>query len=232
MTRTLAWGNLHNARDLGGLPLPKGETVRGRFFRAPRLDGLDAAGWADLQDAGVRTIVDLRNDDEIAPLELPPGVVRRSHPIEDQSHRQFMDRWGQLLNSPIYYSDNLAYWPERIVAVFRAFAEAPPGGIVFHCSAGRDRTGLVSALLLTLAGVDDEEIVADYLLSVTAMNDFFAAQEVPHERPRSADDLASWSGEVGDRLRDFLAQVDVEGFLTTNGLSAAEIAAVRDRLTR
>ena len=231
MTRALAWGNLHNGRDLGGLPTSQGETVRGRFFRTPRLDELDAAGWADLRAAGVRTIVDLRNDDEIEPLELPSDLLRRNHPIEDQSHRQFMDRWGHLLNSPIYYSDNLAHWPERIVAVFRSFAEAPPGGIVFHCSAGRDRTGLVTALLLKLGGVADEAIVADYLLSVTAMNDYFLAQDVPRERPKPPDDLATWSAEVGDRMREFLAEIDVERFLLTNGMSAGEVAAVRDRLT-
>jgi len=231
MSRAVTWGNLHNARDLGGLPIDSGTTVRGRFFRGPRLDGMDAAGWADLRAAGVRTIVDLRNDDEIAALELPAELVRHNHPIEDQSHRQFMDRWGQLLNSPIYYADNLAYWPERIVAVFRAFAEAPPGGILFHCSAGRDRTGLVTALLLKLAGVDDEEIVVDYLLSVTAMNDHFLAQEKPHERPRTPDELSAWSAEVGDRMRDFLGAIDVESFLESNGLTVDEIAAVRDRLT-
>jgi protein-tyrosine phosphatase len=231
MSRAVAWGNLHNVRDLGGLAFGSGSTVHGRFFRGPRLDGMDAAGWADLRAAGVRTIVDLRNDDEIEPLELPPGLVRLNHPIEDQSHRQFMDRWGELLNSPSYYADNLAYWPERIVAVFRAFAEAPPGGILFHCSAGRDRTGLISAMLLTLAGVDDEEIVDDYLLSVTAMNDYFLAQEVPRERPRTPDELMAWSVEVGDRMRDFLAAIDVESFLETNGMSADEVASVRDRLT-
>ena len=231
MSRAVTWGNLHNARDLGGLPIDSGTTVRGRFFRGPRLDGMDAAGWADLRAAGVRTIVDLRNDDEIAPLELPAELVRHNHAIEDQSHRQFMDRWGQLLNSPIYYADNLAYWPERIVAVFRAFAEAPPGGILFHCSAGRDRTGLVTALLLKLAGVDDEEVVVDYLLSVTAMNDHFLTQEKPHERPRTPDELSAWSAEVGDRMRDFLGAIDVESFLESNGLTVDEIAAVRDRLT-
>jgi len=232
VSRVLAWGNLHNARDLGGLPTARGETISGRFFRTPRLDALDAAGWSDLRAAGVRTIVDLRNDDEIEPLELPSGIVRRNHPIEDQNHRHFMDRWGRLLNSPIYYSDNLRYWPQRIVAVFRSFAEAPPGGIVFHCAAGRDRTGLVSALLLQLAGVDDDAIVADYLLSVTAMNDHFTTQQVPHEPPRSPDDLSTWSGEVGNRLREFLAHTDAAAFLLENGMSEAEITAVRDRLTR
>jgi protein tyrosine/serine phosphatase len=232
VSRTLAWGTLHNARDLGGLPTATGETVSGRFFRTPRLDTLDAAGWSDLLAAGVRTIVDLRNADEIAPLEVPPGVERRNHPIEDQNHRQFMDKWGRLLNSPIYYADNLRYWPERIVAVFRSFADAPDGGIVFHCAAGRDRTGLVTALLLQLAGVDDEAIIDDYLLSVTAMNDYFAAQESPHEQPRSVADLDLWMTEVGARLREFLAQNDAESFLSAHGLSEGDIARVRARLTQ
>jgi len=71
--RTVAWGGLHNARDLGGLPAGTATTQRGRVYRTPRLDGLDARGWDELVDAGVRTIVDLRNPHEISPLTLPPS---------------------------------------------------------------------------------------------------------------------------------------------------------------
>ena len=80
--RSVAWGGLHNARDLGGLPAGTTVTRPGRIFRTPRLDGLDEQGWSELVDAGVRTIVDLRNPHEIEPLPLPAGVTRLHRPVE------------------------------------------------------------------------------------------------------------------------------------------------------
>ena len=84
--RTVNWGGLHNARDLGGLPSRRGVTAFGRVFRSPRLDDLDSTAWGDLDRDGIRTIIDLRNDDEVAVLRLRPehvNVVRA--PIEDQT---------------------------------------------------------------------------------------------------------------------------------------------------
>ena len=105
--RAVSWGGLHNARDLGGLPVATTVTRRGRVFRTPRLDGLDEQGWTDLVDAGVRTIVDLRNPHEIEPLPLPAGVTRHHRPIEVWEDRDFMARWGGVLDSPEYYRANL-----------------------------------------------------------------------------------------------------------------------------
>ena len=60
--------------------------------------------------------------------------------------------------------------PERTVAVLHALATAPPGGVLFHCAAGRDRTGLIAAILLTAADVEPEAIVTDYLLPTLAQH--------------------------------------------------------------
>ena len=140
--RSVTWGGLHNARDLGGLPAGTTVTRPGRIFRTPRLDGLDEQGWTELVDAGVRTIVDLRNPHEIEPLPLPAGVTRHHRPVEVWEDRDFMARWGDVLDSPEYYRANLEAWPELVVAAVRAVAHAPDGAVVIHCSAGRDRTGL------------------------------------------------------------------------------------------
>ena len=111
--RALDWEGLHNARVPGGLPSGSATTRFGRFYRAPRLDVLTSQGWRQLVGAGVRTIVDLRNLDEVQELPVP-SVVRRHHrPIEDQSNPEFMDAWAPHLNSPMYYSDLLIRWPEK-----------------------------------------------------------------------------------------------------------------------
>ena len=227
--RSVAWGGLHNARDLGGLPAATTLTRPGRVFRAPRLDGLDEQGWAELVDAGVRTIVDLRNPHEIEPLPLPADVTRLHRPVEVWEDSEFMARWGEVLDSPEYYRANLDAWPELIVAAVRAVANAPEGAVVIHCSAGRDRTGLVTALLLSLAGVPQETIVEDYTLAVAAMNDYALAGH-GDETGRSDDELAARLTEVTGHLRAFLSDLDAAGYLTEHGLSADELARVRARL--
>lgn len=230
MSRTVTWGELHNARDLGGLPAGDTMTQFGRFYRTPRLDDLAPDGWAAMADAGVRTIVDLRNADEVTSLTVPELVARHDHPIEDQGDSEFMSVWGGRLNSPAYYAANLERWPDRIAGVFRRFAEAPSGGIVFHCSAGRDRTGLVAAMLLQLVGVDDAAIVDDYTLSVMAMNDYFARAEQPRELPRSGPEFDEWVSQVQSHLREFLDAISTERFLLDNGVPAPELAMIRARL--
>src|SRR5690606_23608545 len=118
MSRIVAWGGLHNARDLGGISAGGTTTRFGRFYRAPRLDDIGRDGFTQMVEAGVRTIVDLRNANEIGPLALPDTVQRRHHPIEDQTDPTFMAAWGEHLSSPRYYADNLERWPAKIVEVF------------------------------------------------------------------------------------------------------------------
>jgi protein-tyrosine phosphatase len=114
MIREVAWDGIHNARDLGGLPTSTGSTRFGRIFRMPRPDILSATGWAQLESAGVRTLVDLRNTDEIGALPMRPGSVRSVHrALEDQGDAEFMDLMGPFVGSPTYYSENLRRWPVR-----------------------------------------------------------------------------------------------------------------------
>ena len=90
-------------------------------------------------DDGVRTIIDLRNASEIAPMDVPPGVTRLAIPVEDDADAAFVAEWGGRLNTPAYYSDVVERWPHLFVNVFHAIAAAETGGIVVHCAGGRDR---------------------------------------------------------------------------------------------
>jgi protein-tyrosine phosphatase len=227
--RTVTRGGLHNARDLGGLPAGTATTQPGRIYRTPRLDGLDARGWDELVGAGVRTIVDLRNPHEISPLTLPPSVTRHHRPLEVWEDSAFMARWGAVLNSPAYYRANLDAWPHLVVDVVRAIAEAPPGGVVVHCAAGRDRTGLVTALLLSLVDVPVDAIVDDYACSVVAM-DAYAGAGHGDEAPRTPDELTAWLADVTGHLRALLGDLDAADYLTKHGLTDAELSRVQARL--
>ena len=163
---------LANARDLGGLPRAAGGvTPTGIFFRSASVDDMTERGWEQLQGLGVRTVVDLRHDAERARDTKPrPAWLTTRHVDHDGLENKpfWEDYWDDgRAGTALYYEAHLAVMPERTAAALDALAAAPSGGVLFHCAAGRDRTGLIAALLLELADVDEEAVVADYALGRT-----------------------------------------------------------------
>ena len=132
---------------------------------------LTPAGWQALVDYGVRTIVDLRRHDELErdpPFDVPVEVVHV--PLQTEAdERDVQLVWRQEGDDAAGIRGAYTLMTEVLAANFAravdAVAEAPDGGVVVHCFAGKDRTGLVCAMLLRLAGVGIEDIAADYGLS-------------------------------------------------------------------
>lgn len=200
-----------NFRDIGGHPAADGRQVRtGVAFRAGGLDQLTPADHATLLDLGVRRVYDLRTSAErdMQPDVLPEGIAyhvvdaqRSGRPGADIASL-FADPAGaQALRSPqnavafmnAFYQDNVTS-PDGSAAfasVLRALAE--PGTLV-HCTAGKDRTGWVSAVLLLMLGVSRERVSADYLRS----NELLAASFEP------IIGLAALGGFPEDIVRPFL----------------------------
>lgn len=211
--RELTWDGGRNLRDLGGLPTPlspTGTTVLRRVARGPRREVLTQRGWADAATWGLTSIVDLRNADEVGrragdPDSTPPvGVPVRLVPTEDQSNADFRATCLPILDSPEYWSHNVRILPDLIRRSFEAIAASEPG-ILVHCGAGRDRTGMISALLLANAGVPADDIFADYAASVRAM-----AGPGPQAHPTSdrqaawtIEEVECWLGEVETFVREF-----------------------------
>ena len=138
------------------------------LFRSDSPDKLTPQGWAALQAEGIRTLIDLRNDDErecLAPL--PDGLVRIHVPLDGQEDREFWADWIETpdYGTPRYYGPHLRRMPERSATVLRAILEAE-AGILFHCVLGRDRTGMVALMLLHLLGAEPFVLVKDYMMSV------------------------------------------------------------------
>jgi protein-tyrosine phosphatase len=172
--RTLRWDGCLNVRDLGGHPTEDGGQTRfGAVVRADSVRQLSEEGWRALVDYGVRTVVDLRNDTERAEdptADLPVRVVH-VETLEDRPDvTEEVDAASLAAPDDVTATrDVYLIFLERYQRNFaRAVIEvgrAPAGGVVIHCAGGKDRTGLVAAMLLDLAGVPAEEIAADYALS-------------------------------------------------------------------
>jgi protein-tyrosine phosphatase len=124
-----------------------------------------------LHALGVRTVVDLRQEAERGlDTGSRPAWLRTVAVDHDglENEAFWADHWDNgRSGTALYYLPHLSAMPERTVAVLDALATAPPGGVLFHCAAGRDRTGLIAAILLTAADVEPEAIVTDYLQSTT-----------------------------------------------------------------
>ena len=171
----LAWEGCLNVRDLGGLPTEDGRRTRaGAVVRSDNVRGLTDAGWRALADHGVTRIVDLRWPEELAedqPRDVDIDVVHvsvlgetydRDYVAELDAHLASVDDVAE--HYAWSYVDFLERYRERFGRAFAAVADAD-GAVVVHCMGGKDRTGLVSALLLRLAGVGLETIGEDYALS-------------------------------------------------------------------
>ena len=244
MTRSLAWEGCLNVRDLGGVPLAGDGTTRfGALLRADNVGRLTSVGWRSLAGHGVVRIVDLRWPEERAedpPRDLEIEVVHVSLLGRfDPSYSDDIDRY-------IDAADPAGYWAEaygRIVsrhranfgAALAAIADAPDGPVLFHCTAGRDRTGLISALLLRLAGAPVDEIAADY------------AQSEANLAPDAERFVSGASDEAGRRRRAFMQAApadamvrvlagleerygDVASYMRSVGLADAQIGRLRSRL--
>jgi protein-tyrosine phosphatase len=187
------------------------------LVRGDSIGGLTDKGWAALQDYGVTTVVDLRGEHEVEELRRsgdPPVPVMRI-PITPSSGPGW--EWPSMLEA---YLGVLEQFRGQFVAAVAAVAAAEPPVLV-HCQGGRDRTGLLVALILRLAGVDPEMIAADHALSDESWAPYNVSwfDEAPDEEERArrrriatpagrtmAEVLAGVDGRYGGP-REFLGDV-------------------------
>lgn len=209
------WQGAANLRDLGGLALTDGaHTLPGVLCRSGRPETTTPVGWTAAAERGLTTVVDLRCANETGPRQNADGIEFLHRPIEDQTNKAFIKQWGEHLSHPHYYPAALDFFPDLMANAFTAIAEAP-GPVLFHCSAGRDRTGLMSALLLRLNGATTESILDDYERGVRGYNDALRNGLMPtsHAPARSDDYLVDAIAERRTVLAAWIRALDVGAFL-------------------
>ncbi|MFE2145463.1 tyrosine-protein phosphatase [Streptomyces sp. NPDC059456] len=171
--RHVTFERLHNFRDLGGYRSADGRTVAwGALYRADSLGKLAGGDWDRFLGLGIRTVIDLRYPWEIEAKGRVPEPGRFTYANLSIEHRPYdqaaidpdIDPWR-------YLADRFAEVTEDGVVEIRRAIEliaTGPGPVVFHCTSGKDRTGLIAAFVLTLLDVSEEEILADFALTELA----------------------------------------------------------------
>ena len=240
--RTIALDGVTNFRDLGGYETRDGRRVRhGMVFRAAALRGLTAADIVRLSALPLRTICDLRGTREMAMMPSPaiPGAEYLPLVIEPRIGASLRDllRRQQATGEDviaILRTAYITYVTEHLPVYRRLFAlilEADRLPLVFHCTAGKDRTGVGAALLLTALGVAEDHMIADY----RATDRFWDRNHALPDgtSPAVAD---AFLGTHTDVMRDALAAAEAPfgsraGLLEHGlGLDATRLAALRAKL--
>jgi protein-tyrosine phosphatase len=243
--RTLAWDGCLNVRDLGGHRTEDGAVTRfGQVVRADSVRALSDRGWRSLLDYGIATIVDLRLHEELEadpPHELPVELVHVSlFGSSDPAYWQRIDAVAaaqpdEVASTREVYLRHLADNQRNVATAISAVAQACEGGVLVHCAAGKDRTGIVTGLLLRLARVGLDQIAEDYARSGEALGGSFrewiAEGEDERERERRRRQCATPAAAMRGVVTSIEARFgSVEGFLREGGASAEDLAAARARL--
>jgi protein-tyrosine phosphatase len=245
LSRHLAWDACYNIRDVGGYTTADGGHIRWRaLVRADNLCRLSAAGRAALIEYGVRTIIDLRASSELAraphpfaPPQSEPGAPTYRHiSLLDEADQAGLARLEVAGSVQETYILMLEHYRSRVAAIIRAVARAEDGGVLVHCYAGKDRTGVIISLLLAVAGADPATIAADYAASDGYLQPLYAEllESLAHDPPRQRRQ-ATLLVSPAEGMRATLAHLDaaygsVEAYLQAAGLGHEDIERLRWRL--
>jgi protein-tyrosine phosphatase len=258
--RSLGLVGAPNARDLGGLTVADGRRVRtGLVYRAPALGRLTEQDVQRLGRCGLTDLLDLRHGSEIEvapPDRLPPGLHVAHIPIFDPAHPVFTYVSAVLLGHDLaaYSELSAAGTPGAMLAIYGWFVTSPAGRtgfgtalhrivdgngpLLYHCSAGKDRTGWLTAMLLTALGADRDAVYADYELTneVSAAGNESLLSAIATSRGVDADLLRPVLLASPAYLDEAFAAADrefggVDGYLRDGlGLDEDDITRLRARL--
>jgi protein-tyrosine phosphatase len=246
LERVVPFTTVFNFRDLGGYPTGDGRTVCwGRLYRSDGLWRLSEDDFDRFAALGVRTVLDLRRPDELD----ADGRVAASLGMEYHNVNFHAELWPEHTLGPEamprYLADRYAEMADgglsgrnAVSTSLALLARADTAPLVFHCAAGKDRTGVLAALTLALLGVDDEHIAEDYALSAEAERRYHSWRgRVSAEEAVEAGHAPAWVLNPCPReaMLLFLTELrerhgSVEEYAGRAGVGADGIDALREHL--
>ncbi|ALX66731.1 tyrosine-protein phosphatase [Microbacterium sp. XT11] len=222
-----------NVRDVGGMPAEGGRIRSGVLLRSGQLSGATKAG-AERLGSLVRRIVDLRDGEEVAaePTEVP-GPETTHLPLFLGSVRSFFENDTSLDELYLHLLEESG---DRIVQAIRVIADGQP--TLVHCTVGKDRTGVTIALALAAVGAEREAIVEDYALTESQLppeRSQRIAAYLRSQHPEAVHAVALATQSPAPVMRALLERVDqrwgsAAGYLRANGMTDAELSALREAL--
>lgn len=229
-----------NFRDIGGYPAEGGKTVKwGLYYRAGRQDRMTPDDLAKLKSMGISTQIDLRKPEEAAeqgagPLPDLGANYHNIAVIPDGGSDQLARLVGDTGISGKRYLGYLEFGPTSWLRMFELFANAAALPLLIHCTAGKDRTGVSTAFLLSVLGVDRTIIEADYILTnrdVPRQVDFIETNVgLPEGMDRAA--MSHAAGVPEEAMADFLDGLDERwggtlNYLREIGITEQQMTAIR-----
>jgi protein-tyrosine phosphatase len=239
--RQVRFENNFNFRDLGGYPTADGRVVRWR--RLYRSDDLARLGEVDRERftaLGIRTVVDLRRAEEVAADGRIPQFDGFTYRHVDLPHPywpsvQFADTAERVRYLVQRYHELTSEAADGIGEALRLIADEHRAPLVFHCIAGKDRTGVVAALTLSLLGVADDDVAADFALSELSEAGYWdyrrrtdptlTRERWTHIKVCPGEGMLAFLGDLRRR------HGSVAGYAATTGVTDEHVAAMREHLT-
>jgi protein-tyrosine phosphatase len=233
-----------NIRDLGGYPTASGGTTAWRrFLRSDSLHRIAPPEITRLHDEGLRLVIDLRTETEVQTAPNPyasfADVRFVNLPLFEDLSPQALSKAKAEDTHPLFsfYMTALTSRGGAICAIMSEIARHDTGAVLFNCTAGKDRTGIIAALLLGVADVPRDQIIADYALTATLIPDL-VEEFLALSRARGGDteSYARLLESPAPTIAATLDQIDarygsVSQYLSDIGLPQEELAALRARLT-
>jgi len=243
-SRWVQCAGVDNVRDLGGLPaLGDRRTRRGVAFRASALEQASSADAKLLVDGlGIRVVIDLRRPEEVR--HNPAGLLAESRirwlnlPVGNPGPKGRFSTLvldGRLADLVSIYFKFLADSAESIVEAVRILAHADEHPVLFHCAAGKDRTGVLAGLILDAAGVSANVVAHDYGLTTSRMDRIRSRLSASDQYQHVPMVDARWFRADPVTMQTFLAQLHDEyggaaEWLLAHGLAETELARLQSVL--
>lgn len=225
----------NNLRDLGGYEGVLGSTRWHTCYRCD-LPLLNKEGWDYLyENCNLRCVIDLRSsaEQEMQTYDNQNSNINYIHIplIKEEARQDGMKAFAQSMAES--YLQIILHAPENVVSVLTQIATTlqQDGAVLYHCTAGKDRTGIISFILLRLCGVENSDIMADYQVSSTY--NFYGNSSSNELLKAMANTQSEWmhsNPEALGNLISYFAEHDIEDFLLEHGMRQEDIKIIKEKL--